>query len=113
MNKARIILTTIVLCAILGGTKAYNVNRRGLANLYYRTTGIFVSHGVGRILSYATISPFRTFPTAITQNTVSTTAILYSSTTWTTTTIGGWPYTYEIPTDLAWPAWLVYSDEDQ
>ena len=113
MNKAKIILTTIVLCAVVGGITAFKAKRRGLANLYYRTTGVFISNGVGRILTYASLSPYRTFPTSITQNTVPVTLILYSSTTLTWTTVGGGPYTYEVVTGLSFPSWSVYDDEDQ
>jgi hypothetical protein len=113
MNKAKIILITIVLCAVWGGLTAFNVKRRGLANLYYRTTGVFITNGVGRILTYASLSPYRTFPTSITQNTVEVTMTLYASTTLTWVTIGGEPYTYEVVKGLPYPPFSAYDDEDQ
>ncbi|SFD20468.1 hypothetical protein SAMN05518672_1011031 [Chitinophaga sp. CF118] len=113
MKRARIVLGTIILIAVFGGLTAFKVQRMGLTNLFYRTTGVFVLNGAGRHLTYATLSPYRTFQTSPTQTTVSVTMRLYTSTTWTTTTIGGWPYTYIVVTGMEWPDWLVYDDEGQ
>lgn len=113
MKKARIILSLITLAVVLNGIFAFNINRRGLSNLYISTTGIFTNNGVTRLLSYASLVPYRTFPTALTQPTVSVPMALYSNITWTITVFGGSAYTYWIVVGSSWSPLEVYADEDQ
>lgn len=113
MKKARIILSVIALCLVINGLLAFKVSRRGLTNLYLTTTGLFFNNGYSRVLTYATLSPYRTFPTDITQNTVMVTRPLYTGVTWTITIFGGGPYTYTIATGFAWDTLFIYDDENQ
>ncbi|OMP74855.1 hypothetical protein [[Flexibacter] sp. ATCC 35208] len=112
MKKARILLLFIVICLAINGLLAFKVSR-GLSNLYLTTTGIFVNLGASSLLTYATLSPYRTFPTDITQSTVAVTRPLYTGVTLTITIIGGGPYTYTIATGSRWSTLTIYDDEDQ
>lgn len=114
MKKARIILSVIALCLIINGLLAFKVSqKRGLSNLYLTTTGVFYNNGVTRLLTYATLSPYRTFATNITQGTVSVTRPLYTQVTLTITIIGSGPYTYTVATGFPWDSFFIYNDEDQ
>ncbi len=116
MKKARIILTVIALSAILGGTMSFKAKRRGLSNLFYRTTGNFTQNGASRNLFYAAEAPYRTFPTDTWELPVSHPfpPLLYTGTTQSTTTIGGAFYIITVVAGPTWPTWLgVYDDNGQ
>ena len=112
MKKARFFLAGIVICAMLGGTMAFNVSR-GLNNLYQTVTGVVTLGGFTRLITYATLSPYRTFPTFTSQPKTNPGFPLYTQTVATWTTVGGMPYMYPVPTGPAWPTTLIWDDEDE
>ncbi|MCF6401252.1 hypothetical protein L3C95_00095 [Chitinophaga filiformis] len=114
MKKARIILTMIALFALLAGTMSFKVKRRQLNNLYYRTTGNFSQNGASRNLTYATLSPYRTFRTDTWEQPVNVPIPLYTGTTQSTTTVGGAFYFITVVSGPAWSTWLgIYDDNGQ
>lgn len=114
MKKARFVLAFLVLFSILGGIMAFRSSHRGLSNLFYMTEGTFTLNGHSRLVSYASYSPYRTFATDITQNTVLVTMSLYTLTTEVWTTIGGQVFTYTVVTGSRYPPLLpIYADEGQ
>lgn len=112
MVKARIVLVAIIIVAILGGVIAFTAYR-GLSNLFMTTTGHFTQNDEGLWLTYATLSPYRTFRISNTQTTVNAMRPLYTTTTITWTVIGGEPYFYPVVSGTVWPSTLVYADEGQ
>lgn len=111
MKKAKIVLMLIASIMLLNGILAFNV-MRGFNNLYRTTTGIFTSGGATRLLTYATLSPYRTFYTHPLQLPTTTSQALYTSTSLTWTTIGGHPFYYVVTAGLPWSG-AIYDDEDQ
>lgn len=114
MKKARIILAMIALVAVLVGTMSFRVKRRGLTNLFYRTTGDFFHNGASRNLTYAAEAPYRTFRTDTWEQPVNVVTPLYTGTTQSTTTIGGSFYFITVVSGSPWPTWLgIYDDNGQ
>ena len=105
-------MAAIIIAAILGGAMAFTT-RRGLSNLFMTTTGHFTQNGEGLLLTYASLSPYRTFRTSNTQTTVNAMRPLYTTTTLTWTVIGGAPYFYPVVSGATWFSTLVYADEEQ
>lgn len=114
MKKARIVLSVLALCSILGGILAFKSGRRGLSNLFSTTSGNFTQNGASKWITYATYAPYRTFATDITQNTTIPPMSVYTLTTQVWTTIGGQPFFYTVVTGSRYPIALpIYDDEDQ
>jgi multidrug transporter EmrE-like cation transporter len=115
MKKARIILTMIALSAILVGMMSFRTTkRRGLSNLFYRTTGNFFQNGASRNLTYAGLSPYRTFRTNISELPINVGYPLFTGTTQSTTTIGGSFYFITVVKGAPWHTWLgIYHDNGQ
>jgi hypothetical protein len=111
MKKAKIVLAMSVFFLLMSGILAFKT-MRGLNNLYLVTSGTFYGGGASRVLSYATLSPYRTFYTIPSQATTTTAISLFTSTTLTWTTIGGIPNYYVVTAGLPWTG-AIYDDEDQ
>ncbi|QHS61071.1 hypothetical protein [Chitinophaga agri] len=115
MQKARVILTLIVLITVLGTVMSFKAaKRRQQSNLFYPTTGDFTSNGASRNLTYAYLAPYRTFRTDIYELPVNVTRPLYTGTTQTWTTIGGAFYFITVVTGPIWPTLAgIYDDAGQ
>jgi hypothetical protein len=111
MKKATIILTVITTVSLMNGILAFNI-MRGLNNLYIATTGVFTVGSATKLLTYASLAPYRTFSTAPTQQTLTLAFPVYTSTSLTWTTIGGFPYFYPVVFGSPWNG-TKYHDEDQ
>lgn len=112
MKKARIFLGLTAFLLAVNFLLAYKISNYNLNNLYLTTTGIFSSNGATLQLKYATLGPYRTFPTALTQLSVHPSFPLYENVTLATTTIGSGFVTYSVPYGSSWN-WPIYADEDQ
>lgn len=112
MKRARTMLIIIALAAMTAGATAFK-SLRGLNNLYMTVSTRMTINSASRWITCAEMSPYRNFATSPTQPTVNAGRPLYTSVTLTWVTIGGSPYTYEVPSGLAWTSTLVYDDEGQ
>lgn len=95
---------------------SFKAKRRGLTNLFYRTTGNFTQNGASRNLFYAAEAPYRTFATDTWEVPVTHPfpPLLYTATTQSTTTIGGAFYIITVVAGPTWPTWLgIYDDNGQ
>lgn len=112
MRKAKIFLVLTALCVVVNIFLSYKVSNRNLNNLYRTTTG-FVSIGSSSLLlTYATLAPYRTFPTDLSEPIVHPAMSLWLDVTLTITTIGGTPYTYTVTTGFPWNL-PIYADNNQ
>lgn len=112
MRKARIFLALTALCVVVNVFLSYKVSNRNLNNLYRTTTGVVTIGTATRLLTYATLAPYRTFPMDLSEPIVHPTISLWLDVTFTTITIGGAGYTYTVTTNFPWNL-PIYADNNQ